>query len=464
MSYSWITFGQAKSALAGRLGDPGKVFWKDDEIGRIINEATRTWNSIAQFYRDRCTFNTEDGIAFYDLTQSANPNLITGNGGSGSQSASLMLGYSVTDQYLINDIQYHLIEPKTANFAGGWTGTEMFTMDDIVRAIERRRNLFLLLAGLHLNHSQVNYNPPLGDGRIVLLDSVQLVRRVSWLNLNNEFTPLWRDDEESANFLIPNWAINGEVPIAYSMIQTPPINIQVIPISDDIGIVDLITVDSPPNLNEIAGTLLSIPDDFSWVVKFGALADLLGKDSQAYDPQRSAYCEQRFQEGVRFALSAGTINQVTLDGITIAPSDLADFDSLKPSWQNVSVATNQKIEDLAIVGRNLIAVSPVPNAESHSIQLDIVRNIPIPINDGDFIQVGKEHFDAILDYSTHLAMFKIGGAEFEGTATLANRAMSQAMSHNRQLRAEAKDYDIMQRYSNKEDEDRLRMIKEKEAA
>lgn len=461
--YSWLTFAQAKTALAGRLGDPSKIFWKDGEIGRLINESTRTWNSIAQFYRDRCTFNTQNGIAFYDLTQSSNPNLITGNGGLTSTSASAMLGYSITDQYLINDIQYHLIEPVTTDFAAGWTGTEMFTMDDLVRAIERRRNLFLLLTGFHLSHSQVNYNPPLGDGRIALSDSTQLVRRVSWLNFDNEFTPLWRDDEESANFLIPNWAINGEVPIAYSMIQSPPINIQTIPISDDIGTLDLITVDSPSNLNEITGTLLNIPDDFSWVVKFGALADLLGKDSQAYDPQRSAYCEQRFQEGVRFALAGGTINQVTLDGITIAPSDLADFDAFKPNWQNISVTTNEKIEDLAIAGRNLIAVSPVPNAESHSIQLDIVRNIPIPANDGDFIQVGREHFDAILDYATHLAMFKVGGAEFEGTATLANRAMSQAMYHNRQLRAEAKDYDIMQGYSNKEDEDRPRMIKEEAA-
>lgn len=468
MPYNWLTLTEAKVALANRLSDSGKIFWVDAELESYIKESLRTWNSIAQFYRDRCTSNTQEGIAFYDLTQSVNPNAITGNGGSGSLSPSFMLGYTLLEQDLIVDIEYSLIEPITTNWVGGWTGTDQFTMDDVVKAIERRRNLFLLLTGLNLTHSIGFYNPAPSDGRLVLSDSIQLVRRVAWqttpIEATSTYTPLWREDEQSANFLHPNWAINPETPIAYSMFLTSPVAIQVIPIGGDNGILDLVTVDNPPNLNEVVGTLLSIPDDWAWVVKWGALADLLGRDGQAFDPSRSEYCEKRFQEGVRFALLGGTINNVVLDGITVAPNDINDFDSMLPTWQNIRVESGAKIEDIAILGRNLIAISPVPNEEAHSIQLDIIRNIPIPSSGGDFIQVGREHIDAILDYATHLAMFKIGGAEFMATVELANRALSQAMTHNLYLRAEAKDYSVMQGYSKKEEVDKRRFRKVEEAA
>lgn len=457
MSYSWLTFTQAKLALANRLSDVGKVFWLDAEVGGYLLESLRTWNSIAQFYRDRTTFNTQPGIAFYDLTLETNPNSSTGGTGMGANNPPALLGYTLTDRDLITDIEYHLIEPITTDFTLATPSlTEQFTLNDIVRAIERRRNLFLLLTGLNLSHSQVVYT---GD-RTPLSDSIQMVRRVSWLNSEGVYTPLWRENEESANFLHPGWAINGEKPIAYSMFQPPPVTIQVIPISDDIGTLDLVTVNNPIDLNEVTEVLLNIPDDWAWVVKWGALADLLGRDGQAFDPVRSEYCEKRFEEGVRFALLGATINQAVLDGITVAPSDLNDFDSLSPTWQNTSVATDSNLTDIAILGRNLVALSPVPDANPHSIQLDIVRNMPIPVAGGDFIQIGREHFDAILDYATHLAMFKVGGAEFTATQGLANNFLQQAMFHNQYLKAEAKDYDLSQGYSKKEEIDRPRFKRE----
>jgi len=474
MPYSWLNFAQAKTALAGRLSDPSKIFWVDDELDKLLKESLRTWNSIAQFYRDRCTFNTQPGIAFYDLTQTANPSPVTGNGGVGMNSASTMLGYTLEDQDLIKDIEYHLIEPITTNFMNPWTGTEQFDMDSIVRAIERRRNLFLLLTGLNLSHFQVPF--VLGDGRLSLSDSIQLIRRVAWLDSDGTYTPLWREDEESANFLHPGWAINNDTPVAYSMFLPPPVAIQLIPSPISSGTLDLVTVTNPANLDEVMGTLLNVPDDWAWVVKWGALADLLGRDGQAFDPARSEYCEKRFQEGVRFALLGGTINNAVLDGMTVAPSDINDFDSMLPTWQNVPVATGSNIiEDIAILGRNLIALSPVPEEDSvgpgptilanpHSIQLDVVRNMPIPTADTDSLQVGREHFDAILDYAEHLARFKQGMDEVNSTLTQANSFMQQAMLHNKQLMAEAKDYDIMQGYSKKEEVDRRRFRRVEEAA
>lgn len=462
MPYSWLTFAQAKTQLANRLGDPLKIYWLDAELGEYLKESLRTFNSVAQLHRDRCIFPTQNGLAFYDLTQTTNPNSITGGTGSLATNPPALLGYSVTDRDLINLIQYHLIEPITTNWALSTPAmTEQFTMDDIVRAIERRRNQFLLLTALHQTHSQVAYGPPAGSGRIALSDSIIYIRRVSWLDLDGDFTPLWRDDEESGNFLRVDWANNPATPITYSAFMSPLVGLQLIPPSDDVGSVDLITINNPPNLDQTAGTLLSIPDDLAWIVKWGALSDLLGRDTQAYDPTRSQYCEQRWRDGIRFALALSTLQQVHINGLGIAPQSFEDFDALSPNWQNSS---NNLPTSVAVAGRNLIALTPTPDSGVYAIQLDVVRNMFMPSSDASFLQISKDQFDVILDYSFHLAMFKDEGGEFEASIPMADNLLQMALQHNSVLKAEAKNFSVMDKYSKKEEIDRPRLQKEEEAA
>lgn len=308
MPYSSVTFNQLVSDLGARLGN--SQFWILAEKQEYIKESLRTFNSIAQFYKQRCNFNTQNGIAFYDLTQSSNPNAFTGGTGNGASNPPAIIGYSLTDRDLINLIQYHLIEPVTTNWTLSTPAmTEMFTLDEVVDAIEDARNQFLYLTGIHLSHSQVNYNPPPSDGRVSLSDSTINVRRVSWKDQDNVYSPLYLEDESNANSFNPGWETTPSIPDSYALILSSPIQVQVIPISTDIGILDIISVNNPSDLNQVAGTLLNIPDDYAWIIKYGALGDLLGKDSLAYDPQRSAYCRLRFEEGIRLIIQNGLIYQ-----------------------------------------------------------------------------------------------------------------------------------------------------------
>ena len=454
--YNWLTFSQLKSALATRLSDPSKIFWIDSELGSYLKESLRTWNLIAQYSRDRTVFNTQPNLAFYDLTSINNPNSITGGTGAGLTNPSSMLGYSIKERDLINDIEYCLIEPITSIWSS-WSGTDQFTMDDLTRAIERRRNLFLLLVGSHISHLQVVVPP--GNGLAQLSDSIQQIRRASWKD-STSYIPIYSSDEDEASNLTPNWVNSPATPSAFSSTLNPLVLVQLIPPPLDTGTLDLLTINNPPDLDESVGTFLNIPDDCAWIVKFGALADLLGKDGQAFDPTRSEYCEKRFLEGIRFAQLSGTILTGMLDGNSISPCDISELDLMVPSWQNLTGSST----DLAIVGRNLICLSPVPNSNQHSIQLDIIRNMPIPSLDSDKIQLGKESIDAILDYATHLAFFKVGGAEFQSTVQLADRFMQQAMLNNDKLRSEARNYSIMQGYSKKEEISKKRFRREKKAA
>ena len=449
MAYSWITFAQAKTALKNRLGDSAGVFWLDAELGEYIKEALRTWNVVAQYHHDRVTFLTQSGFNFYDLTSTANPNSITAGTGAGATNPPAMMGYTVKDRDLINLIQYHLIEPITTNWASP-VFTEQYTMEDLVRSIERRRNQLLLECAPHLSHSLVSYGSPPGSGRVSLTDSIISVRRAAWKSFTGDYSPLWRTDEQGGNAFAFGWADSPSTPTSYSMIMTPKVMIQLIPLSNDVGSVDLITVNAPANLDQTVGTLLNIPDDWSWIAKFGALGDLFSQDSQSFDPLRYEYCEKRWLNGLEIAAASATLQQAEVDGLKVQPSSLAGWDAFKPEWQGVTVGSGNPITDIAIAGRNLITLYPIPDVGPHSVELDILENAPMPASDGAFLQIGREEIDVLLDYAYHLAMLKVGGAEFQATITLADRFMRLALQHNDILRAEAENYSIMNGFSKRD--------------
>lgn len=313
------------------------------------------------------------------------------------------------------------------------------------------------LTSIHLTHTEIPIGIPPASGRVPLSDSIISIQRVAWRNFDNIYTPLWRDDEFSANAFSPGWNLTGGTPEAYSTLLEPRVALQLIPISLDAGTLDIISTNTPPNLDETVGTLLNIPDDHAWIIKYGALSILLSKDSESYDLQRSLYCKQRFLEGIRYVLLSGTIMQSFVDGVPTQPDSLTDWDAYSPAWQNTSVLPNESLTSISILSRNLIVVSPVPNTDPHSVQLDIVRNCPIPTTDGSFLQIGREEYESLLDYCIHLAMFKEAGGEFSDTFPLLNSFMQSTLIHNRMLKADSKNYNIMREMSLKESLDRPRI-------
>src|SRR6185503_3351212 len=65
--------------------------------------------------------------------------------------------------------------------------------------------------------------------------------------------------------------------------------------------------------------------------------------------------------------------------------------------------------------------------------LSVVRNAPVPGSPGDFVQVGRDDFDAILDYAQHLAAFKLGGQEFLDSLPLLGKFLRRASQYNSKL-------------------------------
>lgn len=405
MAYTAPTFAQAKTALASRLNDPSKVHWVDAELGVYLREALRTWNAWTAHWRDRGTFNLVMLQPFYDL-----PTVLP-----------TLRAQSVTNWEMVADLQYALVEPAAAG--GTWTGTEQFTLQQLTDAIQRRRDLFLQQTGSVLTRAETNYPAPDASGRIDLDERVLTVRRAAWRVTETQLLqPLQRTDEWAANHFSPAWPQSTDDPDEYSVTAVPPITLQVIPAPLGDGTLDLVSVNRGDSIDPLVETSLGIPNDWAWVVKFGALADLLQGDGLALDAARAQYCAARWTQGITMAKAASVVLDGRINGVTVRIASLNDSDKYDPLWQLIP----GEPQELIIAGQNLFASNPIAGGGVYTITLDVVRNAPVPVVDADVLQIGQDIYDAILDYAQHLSLFKEGPGQLDLSQALLQRVTEVA--------------------------------------
>lgn len=365
-------------------------------------------------------FQTVAGQTFYDL--------------SSTTGTAAYLGYTILDQDLITQMEYHLLEPPTPT---AWTGTAMFTLDQFTQALERRRNQFLIETGAVLTE----YQPVVaatGDGRVQLQDSILDFRRAAWIDSSGAYSTLFRDDEWRINGLMDGWPQNPGTPAVYSVSVTPPFSLQLAPPAANNGTLDLVVVNSGATLDPTTGVAVGIPDDFAWVIMWGALADLLGENGPAADPLRAQYADQRWQDGVAMAKGATTVVQAQVNNVQLQTVSVFESDGLDPNWQNDSGPP----KNVLMAGLNLLAISPVPDGV-YSVTLDIVQDAPVPAASGDQVLVSRDVADALIDYAQHVDAFKQGGQEFADTIPVYERIMRLADVYRKRMGAQTRDHKVM---------------------
>lgn len=436
--FSQTTFAQAKAQLALRLGDPDFVFWSDFELGLCIKEALQTWQAAANYWTSTGVFTTTAGTAFYDL----------------NSKLSSQLGNTTTDADVITMMEYQLLEPPTPT---AWTGSEMFTLDDLTQALQRRRNQFLLDTGIYIAlPTEINVTPA-GSGIVDLDQTVAQIRRVAWKAPDSNglldathgvFTQLPRTDTFVANAQIPGWSVTPDTPEYYLPYYASAVTtLQLAPIPIDIGRVELLSVNTGAALDPTIGVLMGLNDDFIPYVRYGALADLLGQEGMATDAQRAAYGEQRYREGVELGKLTFTMVQTKINGVPVPQMSLDDFDYQIAGWQNDS----DQPEDIAAGNSNLIALHPVPD-DVYSVEMVIATNAILPASDIEYLQISPAYLDAILGMAQHVACFKLGGVEFQMTLPLYEQFMKQAAGYNSLLAANASSFDVLSDSGNREQE------------
>lgn len=413
--YSQITQAQALTALAGRLGDQANVYWAQAELRLYLAEALRTWQAYTGWYKDRAVVPLQPNVNWYDLAASLSPPI---------------LADTITDQNLTTTILYHLLERQLV--AGAWVGTDQFTLAQVQNALQNRLNRFIGDTGLTTSVvvQQSGTSPPIG--RALIPSGTIDIRRVAWVNLAGVKTYLWKVSEWELNSFTPGWAqTTNDPPQVYSAAISPPNTIQLAPAPAANGQLEMLLVQQGPTLNlATTTTILNVSDDYTWGIKFGALADLLSGDGQAKDQDRAQYCEQRYQEAVELAKTFPAVMDILVNGVPVFVGSAYDLDTFTPGWENATPGTPI---NAGMGGRRILAVSPAP-AVAMQIGIDVVRNIPIPATDSAFVQIPPDVVPALLDYAQHLASFKMGGQEFMNTDLQRKNLLIEAGNYNGRLR------------------------------
>lgn len=415
MPYSFLTFGQSKQSLSQRLYDSSMQFFADAELGAYVKEALQTFNARANFYRAEFVTPLAAATTWYDLTSAA-----------GS-----IRPMSATDQDILSLIEYHLLEPQTSSYPLAWTGSAQFTVADILNAIQQVRDQLLSDTGCTVTQSFIAANP----GRTFLADTAISLRRVAWIPTTgfgyspNLLMPsdVWADQSFTAGF--PQYPPG--YPLTYRRSNEPPLSFDVDIQPAVPGQYDIMTINAGLALSTTAASVLPVPNDWCHVIKWGALAQLFGRESASSDPLRAQYCLMRYKEGIAAMRAAPALLAARINDVPVSVTGLADADFYSANWQGVTPAAPT---DVFYSGLNLIAASPIPDG-LYSLTASVIQNMPLPTADGDFLQIGRDDVSAVLDEAQHIAMLKCGGAEFTETFPLHLSFMRHCAIYNSKLAA-----------------------------
>lgn len=395
-TYTEFTLADALVDMGSRLYDPQHVRWSVEELTIYVQQALRTFNALTNHFRDVASFDTVNKQAFYDIAEIA-PTLRAQT-------------FTVADA--VNQICYQLLEPPPNGNL--WVGSAQYNLGDILSALQQARDTFLLETGVVVTHRVVPVDANPVTGKVPLPESVINVRRAAWQTSNGYIVVIRRDDAWGITNYGQGWQTpRATAPTAYSVSTTPPLVLQFAPLTNVRGSLDLLTIESGSEPNLLGSTLLGVPDDWAWVVIFGALAQLLQRDGLAVDPARAGYCQSRWDDGLERAKQAAVVIDAIVNGINTPLGSVLDADAYSPDWQMVSGVPRRVLT----MGQTIVGLWPPagipPGGGSYAVSLDVARNAPVPVELSDPLQIGKELVNDLLDYAQHLALFKEGAGALQ---------------------------------------------------
>jgi hypothetical protein len=434
--YTWLTFGDAKQQLAQRLADVGNRFWTDVECGIYIIEALREWNVLTNTWNSEFTFEapiTADQIWYNLSSLVASPRSRT-----------------VTDSEVFETMRYHLLEPPTGDMTG------QFTQEDFTQALQRRRDELIQASACNMANIQISATP---NQRSAFLPDTNLeVTRARFVDVTGAANTMYREDNLAFEYYQPGYLqAPSDVPNAYDLVSSPPLSLDVDVPPANAGEYDLVVLQAGTVLTPPTVTVLGLPDDFCWVAKWGALADLLGRESEATDRLRADFCLKRYMDGMKLLSKSSWMLLAQLGGIPVDTPSLAEMDQYAPEWDSDPTA----VESLVTCGIDFFAVSPVPPADAPvSVFLNVVGNAPIPTVDNDYVQVARDAWDAVLSYAQFLSTFKCGGSEFASAKDLEATFISTAAATNSHLQAMGIFSDVLDAQGHRQERVQERMVAE----
>jgi hypothetical protein len=426
-SYSWLTYVTARQQLASRLADSGNVFWTDAENGLYIQKALRMFNAMTFTWKTDFAYNSTSLWNSLGLLASS-PRLRT-----------------LTDTNSYTMMEYMLLEPPTG---GTWTGTSQFTISDFSQALQRRRDEMLQISNcnqLLLQNIAITPN----TRRTTLPDTVIDVERVRYIPVTGSPNTLYRDDTVAQEFYEAGFLqMPSGTPQTFMLSSEPPLTWDVDIAPNLPGKYEAVALESGTPFSPPTATLLGIPNDFAWALEWGALADLLGRESEATDQQRASYCLRRYQDGLNLLLKTPWAMLARVNGVACDMPSIAAMDRYVPEWDS----TPANFGPCVVLGGIDFWAAPTGSG----IGVTVLANAPVPSADTDYVQVSRSNWDVVLDLAQSLACFKMGGAEFQQGLELESRAIQACAVENTRLKSTGSFADVLVQRGQAQDRNQAR--------
>lgn len=204
---------------------------------------------------------------------------------------------SFTDQQLLAELQQLAIEPFVDDGLTWLSG--LWTLDEVLGYANQRQQRFLADTCLVGGWLQQTCLP---QEIQTLSDEVVFVNHALYEDGNpGTCTPLLALSRFSSDLAVPGWTgQTTTAPLGYLLGQTGTCELSLVPPPVTGGLLHLFGV-FVADLLDRSGVQLIIPDEWEPYLRYGIMADMFGKQGEAYDAPKSQYCEQRWQEGVESA-------------------------------------------------------------------------------------------------------------------------------------------------------------------
>lgn len=432
MPYQILTLGQFIDQLSNRLDDPTNVFFTRDELIDYTKEAFRTWAAFTGYWVRRASFipnvNTKDHFL---------PTFVSYPEGI---STIYPMALSLLDRDMVNSLCYALLEPPITSWNLPWPGTEQFDLPILVTNLQHAVNTIQQLTSLvTTEESQVVLPTPINQYDLTE-DTINL-RSVYWQTPENLQYPLARQDQYLRG-LIPDAATT---PDSYSVVSTVPRKVEMSPSPTDTGTLYYLKVlanlDLAPTIT-VAGNSLYTPGNFSFATKYYTLFTLLNAEGERRDKFRADYCQMRVKDALVLAKVFPGLLRCFINGVEAQVNTAWDMDFISPNWRNEEDTTYGPPSSIVLHSWSTISLHPFPTVD-YDVSFDLSANAPVPASEASYLDIGSDIVQTLLDFTHHLACFKMGGQEFADSIPSYQRFLLQAIAYNGKLKAESNNFELL---------------------
>jgi len=204
---------------------------------------------------------------------------------------------ALRDQDILEWVQYAVIEPPDGGAtwpSGVWSAAEVLAYAN-QRQARFLEETFLLVGRAWTAVVLNQFSQALPSEWLATVS-------IGWKAADGTYATVDRVDSWELDLLLPTWPTAGAetIPRFFTLTETPTLTFRLVPKVSVAGTVVHLFVPAPAVLDLIGpdglGEVLTIPEEFAPALKYGILADMLGKVGRGLDPTRAAYCQERWTQ------------------------------------------------------------------------------------------------------------------------------------------------------------------------